>query len=804
MKLVICEKPKVAEKIAYALGRGSAVKKALYGVPYYEVERDGEKLVVVSAVGHLYTLRQSGGNREYPAFDVEWAPTSEVEKGADYSKKYLDAIEKLAPGADEYVCACDFDVEGSLIGYNVIRFAGGNLEKASRMKFSALTPGDLEDAYVERGPLDMANALAGEARHMLDWFYGINLSRALMAAIRSAGANQVMSIGRVQGPALAILAKKEKDISAFVPSPYWEVDCRAKEVLFENSRGRFLKKEEARRALAESKSPGKVKAVQSRDSEVPPNPPFDLTSLQVEAYRTFSFAPAHTLELAQTLYEASLISYPRTSSQKLPAKLNLKRIMADLAKNPAYAKTATELLAANRTVPLEGKKEDPAHPAIHPTGMSRPVGEREGKLYDLIAKRFLSCFAESAVRQTQKVEIISGTQEYAASGSRTEKQGWFAVYAPYVKLDEVSLPPFAEGEEVPLSDFAVHEKKTQPPKRYTPASIVSELEKLGLGTKATRASVVETLFKRGYLDGTSIKVTPFGMAVYESLSGFAPEILDEELTRGIEEEMEKIQDGENERKAVEDGRKVLEGILAKFEGKEKDVGLGLRAGLRKKEMGESLLGKCVKCKTGDLRVIRSRLGKQFVGCSNYPDCNATYPLPQQAKIVALGKTCEKCGTPMIRVVRKARKPFEMCLDPLCETKKNWAKPAPKPAVAQGKSTAVQKSAAAQPKTAAAQKATATAPAQPKQATTITETASAPAKAAVQPKPAASQTLETMQAAKPAAATTQSGAAAPAGPAKQAPAKTALAPKKNQARIAAAAVTAAKRIARKKTVKKKGA
>ena len=722
MKLLICEKPKVAEKIAYALGHGSAAKKNLYGVPYYEVERDGQKIVIVSAVGHLYTLRQSEGAREpasaqqmrgqetkspgYPVFNVEWAPTYEVEKDSDYSKKYLDAIKKLAPGADEYICACDFDIEGSLIGYNIIRFAcGAGAGTGSRMKFSALTNDDLENAFLERGPLDMPNALAGEARHMLDWFYGINLSRALMASMRSAGAHQIMSIGRVQGPALAILAKKEKEISAFVSHPYWEVSCLAKGVRFMHERGRFEKKEEATAALSNSGTPGTVQKVEKREYLQAPPPPFDLTSLQVEAYRLFGFAPALTLSLAQTLYEGSLISYPRTSSQKLPSKLNLRRIIEALAKNPAYAKQAGAILAAGRFVPLEGKKDDPAHPAIYPTGMQGNVGdvhfagqnasdmaprshaEREMKLYDLIAKRFLSCFAQPATREAQKVKALSGREGYVTSGNRTVSPGWFDIYAPYLKLEEIALPPFSEGEQLPLAGFKIDEKKTQPPKRYTPASVVSELEKLGLGTKATRASIVETLFKRGYLEGKSIEVTPFGMAVSDLLSKVAPEIMDEELTRGIEDEMEKIQDGENEKKAIDDGKKLLNGILTKFEGKEKDIGFGLLSGLKKKEMGDNLLGKCIKCGNGTLRVIRSHAGKQFVGCSNYPNCNATYPLPHEAKIIPLGTACEKCGTPQIRVIRKARRPFEMCINPQCETKANWGKYPAKPAQAKPQSAA---------------------------------------------------------------------------------------------------------------------
>lgn len=665
MKLVICEKPNAAEKIAAAIGKGKAVRKSLGGVGYWETERDGEKIVVASAVGHLYTLRQSDKGWHYPVFEVEWAPTTEVEKDAGYQKPYLDAFVKLSKNADEYVCACDFDTEGSLIGYNVLRFACKS-EKGSRMKFSTLTNDELENAWLERGALDLENALAGEARHILDWYYGINLSRALMASLRSAGGHQVMSIGRVQGPALALLAKKEKEISAFVPSPYWELSCVGKGVRFEHTHGRFVKKEEAESALRSSGSPGIAQKLERREYSQPPAPPFDLTSLQVEAHRALGFDPKLTLELAQTLYEAAMISYPRTSSQKLPAKLNLKRIIEGLSKQGEYAKHASKLLASGRLTPLEGKKEDPAHPAIHPTGLTGGAGERERRLYDLIVKRFLSCFSEPAVRESQKVSLASGSENYAATGNRTVKRGWFEIYAPYVKLEEITLPEFYEGEHVPLSAFKIEEKKTQPPKRYTAASIISELEKRGLGTKATRAAILDTLFRRGYVDGKSIAVTPFGIAVYELLSKAAPEIIDEELTHSIEDEMERIRDGENEKKAIDKGKTVLNKILSKFEGHEREIGLGLLAGLRSKDAGDSSIGACPLCGNGTMRMIRMKAGNQFIGCSNYPKCSNTYSLPKGVKITGAGSKCQYCGAPYIRGFSGGRKIFEICPNPTCK------------------------------------------------------------------------------------------------------------------------------------------
>ncbi|MDE1798660.1 MAG: DNA topoisomerase I, partial [Candidatus Micrarchaeota archaeon] len=578
-------------------------------------------------------------------------------------------LEMLADGADEVIVACDYDIEGSLIGYNALRYACRKKD-GKRMKFSALTKGDLEDAYEARSDLDLPNAQAGDARHKLDWYYGINLSRALMSAIRAAGKFQIMSIGRVQGPALKLLADREKAIAAFVPVPYWELACAIDAVKFKHEKDRFDKKEEAVAAMAASeKGPHAIEKIEKKPFEQAPNPPFDLTSLQVEAYRQFKYAPTATLQMAQALYEASMISYPRTSSQKLPEKLNLAKIIAQLGHQAEYAPLCQRLISEKRFKPLEGKKEDPAHPAIHPTGQGGSVGERERKLYDLIVKRFLSCFAPNAVRESQKVVAKCGCEKYNTTGSRTASPGWFEFYKPYVKLEEVTLPAWQAGQAVNAGSFAVDEKKTQPPKRFTPASVISELEDHDLGTKATRAVVVDTLFKRGYLSGkTSIAVTAFGLKVAETMGKYAPEIMDEELTRGIEKEMEAIQEKHiHPDTVIEDGKKILIKTLEQFRSREHDVGMDLSAALSGARAEANKLGPCPKCGK-DLRKIQSRFGKQFVGCSGYPECKQTYSLPQMALIEPLGTLCEKCHTPQIKVIRKGQHPFTMCLEMSCETK----------------------------------------------------------------------------------------------------------------------------------------
>jgi DNA topoisomerase-1 len=224
--LIISEKPQASMKIAYALADIAPVARKVGQVTYFEANRGNEKIIVGCAVGHLFTLTETG-KKKFPNFDIEWVPNWTI-KGSEHTKKYLEVLKMLARKATDYVVACDYDIEGEVIGLNVIRFAC-NQKDAKRMKFSTLTKEDLNHAYENLSQhLDWGLAYAGETRHYLDWFYGINLSRALMTAIKKAGAFRILSIGRVQGPALALVVKKEKEILAFKSQPYWQVSLIVK------------------------------------------------------------------------------------------------------------------------------------------------------------------------------------------------------------------------------------------------------------------------------------------------------------------------------------------------------------------------------------------------------------------------------------------------------------------------------------------------------------------------------------------------------------------------------------------------
>lgn len=698
--LVIAEKPSSCQKIAFALADGAVQRETKHGIAFYRLQRGGKQVFVAPAVGHLYGLAEKKKSWNYPVFDVSWQPSSEISKDSDFTKAYLANIRELAKDAGEIYLATDYDIEGEVIAANVLEFACKS-SKGRRMKFSTLTKNDIVEAFEGAMPsLDKGMVAAGRTRHMLDYFWGISVSRALMSAIRRNGRFQVMSIGRVQGPALAILAKREKEIAAFVSTPYWQVFADIKATVFEHVAGKFIDKPKAEAAVANSGKSGVIDSVKRTKYNQNPPFPFDLTTLQTEAYGAFGYTPSQTLQLAQNLYENAFISYPRTSSQQLSEKLGLEGIIGKLAANPSYAQLCRKLVDAKRFKPHNGEKTDPAHPAIYPTGIM-PVGltPQQSKLYDLIARRFLACFAPASVRERMRVDATLGREKYAVTGARTLEKNWLEYYGQYVKLDEVTLPDFVQGEKVEAKRVWMEEKATQPPKRFTQASIVRKLEEEKLGTKATRSTIIQTLFDRGYVQGKSIETTPFGLSVYSVLEKGVPDIVSEQLTRHFEDEMEQIQAKEkSDAEVIEEGKEQLIKLLDKFKGHEAEVGRSLLDAFRATEHERSVLGIC-KC-GGQLVMRKSKFG-QFVGCLKYPECRQTYPLPRDGVVAGTDKTCPKCGTPIVIVKRRAKRPWTMCLSTTCETKASWGKKTEEPDSAASSAPAKTAAIASAPKTKAA-------------------------------------------------------------------------------------------------------
>ena len=686
--LIVTEKPDAAKRIAQALdlhGKPEHLQKN--GVPYFVAQRD-RSLVVVPARGHLYTIVQEQGKRDYyPVFSFKWAPRHLAERKAKSIRNWVEAFSELSHNADSFISACDYDLEGSLIGYCILKHACGNKEgSAKRMKFSTLTKNELEKAYEEPLPhLDFSLIESAKTRHEVDWLYGINLSRALtFAAHLWSGRYSTLSTGRVQGPTLQFLVAREKEIQSFVPTPYWEISANAEflgtlvEAYYENKR--IETKTEADDIVrACAGKAGEVMDVKVKQVHQKPPVPFDVGTLQRDAYSLFGYTPRRTLSIAQRLYLDALISYPRTSSQKLPSVIGYRKILTSLKRQAGYTRLASKLLKKSELKPRQGTKDDPAHPAIYPTGKlpEKRLGTAEKRVWDLIVRRFMAVFGEDAVKETQKVRLNVNDYVFFLRGRRILKEGWLKFYKPYVRVQEVVLPSIKKGEIVQLKQVIREDKFTAPPPRYNPSSLLKQMDELGIGTKATRADIIQTLYNRGYVKDQRITVTELGLDVVDVLCRYAPDVVSAELTKDLEGKMEQIQNGYMKRETVLAG--VVEQLkpqLEQFKENEAQIGEVLTKATKKEQAQQRVLGKCPNCNIGNLTIIYSRTTKKrFVGCSNYFKglCSTSFPLPQRGTAKPAKTNCKSCGWPKVLVLLRGRRPWSLCFNPNCSVNVNRRK-----------------------------------------------------------------------------------------------------------------------------------
>ncbi|MFW9841240.1 MAG: DNA topoisomerase I [Candidatus Thorarchaeota archaeon] len=674
--MIITEKPTAAKRIASALAENHSpqeVKKR--GASYFLCTRGSDELLVVYALGHLFELKQKVKGWTYPRLETNWVPRYEVEKKATQVKPIINLIKKLSADVDSFVVATDFDIEGSLIGYLTLKYAcEADPNNAHRMIFSSLTDRDVESAYKTMSDsLDFPMIESGQVRHEVDWLFGINLTRALTLAVKdTAGWFKIVSTGRVQGPTLGFVAMREQEINVFVPHPFWVIlaktELEGTEIDLEYSKKRLDVKSESEKVVEDLD--GKtaiVDSINSKTTTQQPHPPFNLSSLQAEAYRHFGFKPSRTLAVAQSLYLDAVISYPRTSSEKLPESLNLEEILHGLKGMKNYTQLALQVLQRGNLNPVEGKKTDPAHPAIHPTGTkpTKRLTPSEKNLYDLIVRRFLALFGEPAVKEHLRADISCENHLLYLRGLKILKPGWMQFYGPYAKTGEKELPNLSEGDSIVLNHVSSDERYTQPPPRFNPASLLKLLEKENLGTKATRARIVDSVKSRGYTLNDRFELSTLGYALYETLEQYVPEVLSPELTRRLEKEMEEIQQEQSDREDVlRRAKNTLLELLDDFSSQKQEIGNTLVLGLQRYWKSTEELGECPKCGDGTLRIIRSqKTGKRFVGCSNYSEgkCDQTFALPQRGDISPKDEMCPHCGHRMIQVTSGRRK-WDTCIN----------------------------------------------------------------------------------------------------------------------------------------------
>jgi DNA topoisomerase-1 len=678
--LVVCEKPDAARRIAHALGTPKESRSG--GIPVFEVASHDTRYVVTSAIGHLYGVSDNTTSRSvYPVLDLEWAPLQKNARAA----RAIKVISDLSKKALSFIHACDYDQEGEVIGYTILEYAcNGMYEKSRRAKFSTLTDEEIRHSFANLSAPSAGLAEAGRSRHVLDYLYGINLSRALSKSFKAAkGGYHNLSIGRVQGPTLGFAVNREFEVRLHVPDPFWSVSAnlakQGEKFLADYVRSKIDTVSEASK-IHESctGSDAIVAEVENRRIALRPPTPFNLGDLQREAFRVLKVSPGYTLGIAEKLYLLALISYPRTSSQKLPQSIGYSKIISGLAKIGSYSRLASMVLSRPNLSPNEGKMSDPAHPSIYPTGVAprSKLGGLEFKVFDLIVKRFLATFGDSAVTMRTDVSIDIAGNKFVAQGNEILYDGWMVIYRPYVNLERHLLPHMQAGERLDNTGIDLQEKFTQPARRFNQASLLAKMEQEKIGTKATRADIIGTLFKRNYVASSreGIEVTDLGLAVIESMKEFAPSIISTGLTRDIEERLENIETGRgNSVDAIAPAVDSLVESLSSFMQRELEIGAKIGDAAAFDRRQAATIGSCPICKTGQLRVITSfKTKKRFVGCSNYSEdgCKASTPLPQRGAIKTSGKTCGECGWPVVGIVFARRsKQWRICVNISCPAKK---------------------------------------------------------------------------------------------------------------------------------------
>lgn len=722
MKLIVTEKNIAAKKLAEILAIGKPKADKVYTTPIYTFSRDGEDWVAIGLKGHILgvdfplSLTYADGKWEadwdedarpmptkvpsslptppwpkkkpFTATGVDlkgwklaslpylvWAPIGKVPA----EKEIIRSLKNLAKKADEVIIATDFDREGELIGSDAAALVRDVNKKVgiSRARFSAITKEEIERSFAECATVDDCLAQAGESRQDIDLVWGAVLTRYLTMA-KYTGFGNVKSAGRVQTPTLALIVQREREREAFVPELYWVVkgafatEARGAAGPQEFSAGhateRFKSEAEAQRVMAAvaEASRGTVASIEKKQRKVAAPAPFNTTSLQAAAAAE-GITPARTMRIAESLYMNGLISYPRVDNTVYPASLDLRGIVKTLSGVDFYHEYAEKLLhQEGQLVATRGAKETTDHPPIHPTGAGNPekLKPEEWKLYNLVARRFLATLSGAAIVEGTRVSIDVAGEPFVAKGDVLVSAGFRAIYPYGLKKDE-ELPALSEGEQVQFNGAEMTQKATEPPARYSQGKLIQEMEKRGLGTKATRHAIIERLLEVKYVQNEPLEPTCLGRAVIDALSTFAPRITTPDMTSELEAEMDAIASGREKRAdVVGHSRQLLANVMEELLPKASELGEMLKGA----SADDAKVGVCPKSGHDLLVKSSAKTRGQFVGCSGWPECEVTYPLPQ-GKIEAVPEACPTCGTPQVKVIQFRTKPRVMCINPACETNK---------------------------------------------------------------------------------------------------------------------------------------
>ncbi|SEN30623.1 DNA topoisomerase I [Halorientalis persicus] len=655
MELIITEKDNAARRIAEILSEDSAEVERQNGVNVY---RWGDKRVV-GLSGHVVGV-------DFPPEYSDWRDVEPVELiDADITKSatkenIVRTLRQLAGRADEAVIATDYDREGELIGkeaYEIIRDETDVPIK--RVRFSSITEREVKDAFADPDDLDFDLAAAGEARQIIDLIWGAALTRFLSLSARQLG-EDFISVGRVQSPTLKLIVDREREIEAFEPDDYWELfadltedDQSFEAQYFYDDDGKEAERvwdedaaEDAHERLQDASS-ATVTEVRRRTRTDDPPAPFNTTAF-ISAAGSLGYSAQRAMSMAEELYTAGYVTYPRTDNTVYPEDLDPEELLAAFTDTGAFGEDAAGLLNLDEIEPTRGDEETTDHPPIHPTGElpnRSELDDDEWEVYELIVRRFFATVAEPATWEHLRVVAEANGCQLKANGKRLVEPGYHAVY-PYSSASENFVPDVEEGAELAVSDVELAAKQTQPPRRYGQSRLIERMEDLGLGTKSTRHNTIEKLYDRGYIENDPPRPTTLAKAVVEAAEEFADHVVSEEMTAELEADMAAIAGGEATLDDVtEESREMLERVFEELHESREEVGDHLQQSLK----ADRTLGPCPES-DHDLLIRQSRHGSHFVGCDGFPDCRYTLPLPSTGKPQVLDEECEEHGLRHVKML----------------------------------------------------------------------------------------------------------------------------------------------------------
>ena len=624
--LVIVESPAKAKTIGRYLGNGYTVK---------------------ASMGHVRDLPKSKIGID---FDHDFEPNYQPIKGKE---EVIDDLKKAAEASDNIYLATDPDREGEAISWHLKELLEIPNEKTYRVTFNEITKRVVTESIAAPRPIDQNLVDAQQARRLLDRIVGYQLSPLLWRKIRRG-----LSAGRVQSVATRLVVDREKEIRAFVPQEYWSLDVTLDRIA--PLTGRFqahyhgegkkkaeLANEEQVNAILEDikTNPFVVTGIRRTEKKRQPAPPFTTSTLQQEASRKLNMTPRRTMSIAQQLYEGidiagegavGLITYMRTDS------LRLSDDALEAAKTYIVNHYGPEFYPeTTRTFKTKAGAQD-AHEAIRPTDVNlnpdavrKSLTPEQYKLYKLIWSRFIACQMANARYDSVSIDVTAATHLFRATHSSLKFAGFTTVYVETKEEGEAAvgspLPDLSEGETVQLADSDKQQHFTQPPGRYTEATLIKTLEEKGIGRPSTYAPTVSIILSREYVvkEGRALRPTPLGEVVTGLMEDKFQDVVDPTFTARMEENLDEVEAGKKYWKDLL--RQFYSGFKAELDQAEKDLD-----GERIKVPDELSDEVCDVC--GKQMVIKSGRFGRFLACPGYPECTFTKPL-----VIEMPGRCPKCG-----------------------------------------------------------------------------------------------------------------------------------------------------------------